>query len=667
MNLFLRALPILALGAATTASSVAAQEDTRPFADMSIEELMNVPVTSVSKRATRLSESPAAIAVVTAEEIRRLGITTLPEALRLVPGMDVARVTGNEWAVSARGFNSQFATKLLVLIDGRTVYTPASAGVFWNAQDVLLEDLDRIEVIRGPGAALWGANAVSGVINIITKSAREAQGGLVSTSLGTEDRPSAAVRYGGQLAPDLYYRVYAKYFDRDGLVDSAGRATPDGWHMLRSGFRADWAPSTANDFLLEGDYYRGRAGKRVNEITLAPPAVRPLDHLEPNSGGHVLGRWTRTFSEASQLTLQTYYDHVEQGDGFGVEYRNTGDFDLQHRLAVGERNDVVWGAGYRYASVNNTPSFNLTWTPQRHHLQLFNLFVQDEITLAPDRLQLILGSKFEHNNLSGWAIQPNVRLLWTPAAHQAAWAAVARATRTPSLFERSARLNVGAFQPSPASPPFLVSFFGNPQVEEEELLAYELGWRIEPTSQLSFDLAAFHHVYDDLIAFVNNPTVFEPSPAPPHLLVSGTEQNALKARTHGAELSVQWQPVNHWRWVGSYTWLHTRVRPDRTAEGESPQQQLQIRSYLDLPNRWELNGALYYVDRVTSQSGGDHVTIDAYLRLDLGLTWRPTPALELGLWGQNLIEARHSEYASQQSALLTQVPRGISGRATWRF
>ncbi len=377
--------------------------------ELSLDQLINIPVTSVSKKETKLNDSPAAISVITQDDIRRSGMTTLPELLRMVPGFDVARIDGNEWAVSSRGFNSQFARDLLVLIDGRTVYTPSSAGVFWNAQDVVLEDLDRIEVIRGPGATLWGANAVNGVVNIITKSAAETQGGLISTSFGTEDQPTTSARYGGQIATNLYYRVYVKYFSREGLLDDAGNGAPDDWKALRGGFRLDWEPATENTLTLQGDYYGEDALKNVSLTSLNPPYSQSADVMTHNSGGNLLGRWTHTFSESSQLTLQTYYDNVIQGDGLGIEYQNTFDLDLQHRFALGERNDIVWGAGYRYTAVENTPSFNLTWTPDERRLQLFNIFLQDELTLVPDRLKLTVeASKLEAQRmiLTGLEVGP---------------------------------------------------------------------------------------------------------------------------------------------------------------------------------------------------------------------------------------------------------------------
>jgi iron complex outermembrane receptor protein len=639
-----------------------------PSADLenlTLEQLVNVQVTSVSKKETDLFASPAAISVVTQDDIRRMGATSIPEALRMVPGMDVAQITGNEWAVSARGFNSEYASSLLVLIDGRTVYTPGSSGVFWDAQDVVMEDLDRIEVIRGPGATLWGANAVNGVINITTKSAKDTQGGLVSASYGTEDQPITTVRYGGQLATNLYYRVYGKYSDHPGLESSTGSSTADSSTSLLGGFRLDYEPATQNTFTLQGNYYSGTAGREVNDVTLVPAAVRIIDNREDNSGGNILGRWTRAFSDESQLTLQMYFDHTRQGDGVGEAMLDTFDIDLQHQFAIGTRNDIVWGGGYRDTEAKNPPSFFLTFAPESQNLQLGNVFVQDDITLARDRLHLTLGSKLEHNDLTGFELQPSARLLWTPTRRQTVWASVSRATQTPSLAEYG-RFNVAAAQP-PSGPPVLVSVLGNPNVQAETLLAYEVGYRIEPTKRLSFDVTAFYNVYGRVAEPVSIPTTFETSPAPPHVLVASRWENAESGDTYGTELSVQWQPVECWRLTASYSFLHMQLQPDASADLSSPQQQFQIRSCLDLRRNVEFNGALYYTDRIATKSGSGMVPIDSCVKLDLGLTWRPIKSLEIGLWGKNLLQDQHAEFGSQESALITEIPRSVMGKITWHF
>jgi iron complex outermembrane receptor protein len=656
-------LDLLVRGAETSAPL-----PTRNLGDLSIEELMNESVTSVSKKETKLNQSPAAITVITQEEIRRSGLTSLPELLRVVPGLDVARINGNEWAISSRGFNAQFANKLLVMIDGRTVYTPASSGVFWDAQDVVLEDLDRIEVIRGPGSTLWGANAVNGVINITTKSAKDTQGTLISASGGTEDQPSSLIRYGGQLSKDLYYRVYVKYFNRDGMVDPSGAETADDWNTIRGGFRMDWEPTVENKLTLQGDYYRGEAGQNLNQTSLTPPFARSV-YLDTHiDGANVVGRWTRTFSESSELSLQTYYDHVRQDNGLGgTEYRDTYDIELQHRFQLGARNDIVAGAGYRFMDERISPSFFISFFPDKRELQLFNVFVQDDITLVEDRLHFTLGSKFEHNDLTGLELQPSARLSWTPTERQTLWAAASRATRTPSLIQDGGRLNFTTLPPAPGTPPAVASFFGNPNIEVETVTAYELGYRIEPAKRLSFDVAGFYNVYDNVVGLSASPRRIETSPAPPHVIIPSTFQNSLAGESYGTEFSTLWQVTDNWRLIGSYTWLNMRVRPDPSIESDSPQQQFQIRSYVNLPHDIELNGALYYVDEVSPQSGVTRVPIASYFRLDLGIVWRPTKGLEIGVWGQNLLDNQHPEYRALASLVQTEIPRGVLGKITWRF
>lgn len=640
----------------------------RSLMDLSIEELLNESVTSVAKKETKLDQSPAAISIITQEDIRRSGLTSIPELLRMVPGLDVARINGSEWAIGSRGFNNQYANKLLVLVDGRAVYSPTFGGVFWNAQDVVLEDVDRIEVIRGPGATLWGANAVNGVINITTKSAKETQGGMVSTSFGTEDQPSTSVRYGGQLATNLYYRAYVKYFNREGLVDATGRDTPDDWRALRGGMRLDWEPSTENNFTLQGDYYGNAIEGNIHATTLTPPAFfRTENVVAHNRGGNALGRWTHILSDTAQFTVQGYYDHVQQADNEVIVYQDTYDLDAQHRFALGARNDIVWGVGYRLTETRITPSFALRADPEERDLPLYNVFLQDDIMLVQDRLRLTLGSKFEHNDYTGLEIQPSGRLLWTPTEQQTVWAAASRAVRTPAVGDRAVRSNFSAFQPGPDQPPVLLASFGNSNVRSEEVMSYELGYRIEPTKRLSFDLACFYNVYDNLVGYAPGLPRFEIDPAPAHVLIPLPANNRQSAETYGAELSARWQVMDHWRLAGSYSWLHMRVRPDPREEKNSPQHQFQIRSYVDLPCHFELNSALYFVDSIVSDSRQTALPIASYIRLDVGVTWRPTAHLELGIWGQNLLDDRHAEFNNLRNPMRTEVPRGVVGKMTWRF
>jgi iron complex outermembrane receptor protein len=631
---------------------------TNSMADISLEELINIQVTSVSKKETGLFTSPAAIYVITQEDIRRSGLRSLPELLRMVPGMDVARIDANHWAVSARGFNDQYANKLLVLIDGLTVYAPVTAGVFWNVRNVPLDEIDRIEVIRGPGATLWGANAVNGVINIITKSAKDTQGGLVTVTYGTENQPSTTVRYGGQLATNLFYRAYVTYFNRAHFEDSTGKNTADDWNSIRGGFRMDWGPTPENNFTLQGGYYHTDAGETIDETILSPPFVNRANFVDHNQGGNVLGRWTHNFSDTSQLSLQTYYDHSEQGDAPIVIKNNTYDFDLQHRFALGTRQDIVWGAGYRYLTENSSPSFFVTLTPSGNHEQIFSTFIQDDITVIENRLHFTLGSKLEHNDITGFEVEPSVRLAWTPTTKQTLWAAVSRAVRTPSYLEQD------IVQNRSFSPPVLVSVFGNPNLKAEELTAYELGYRIQPAERLSFDAATFYYVYDRMMAPVQGTPYFVPPTGP--LVVPLTFQNNTHADTYGGEISAEWRVTGNWKLAASYTVLHERLNPRPTYNNDT-QHQFQIRSYLDLPHHVGLDGAVYYVDRIHPLLGNPTIGIPAYVRVDLGVTWRPTKSLEIGIYGQNLAQNNHAEFTSYKTTVLTEIPRSVMGRITWRF
>jgi iron complex outermembrane receptor protein len=654
------------------ASSVSVGQDavtpsSQNLADLSLEELMDVEVTSVSKKETKLNDSPAAISVITQDDIRRLGITTLPGALRLVPGLDVARIDGSQWAISSRGFNGQYANKLLVLVDGRSVYTPSFGGVYWNAQDTMLEDLDRIEVIRGPGATLWGDNAVNGVINIISKNSKDTQGILASTSFGTEDQPSVSIRYGGQIAPDLTYRAYIKYFNREGLVDSQGDNTPDEWNSIRAGFRTDWQPSLSDLVTFQGDYYSINTRESVNVPSLTPPFAQAVDVDDLSRGANVLGRWTRNFSDASHLSLQTYFDYFKHEQNLTVETRKTADIQLEYRFPLLGWNDVLWGLEYRFSADEFNRSSIITWTPDGRDLHLFTGFLQDEVNLIPNRLRLTVGSKLEHNDYTGFEIQPSGRLLWTPATNQTIWASVSRAISTPDRVEIGSQVNNIPFQPSPFAPVVQPVLLGNQNLLSEKLIAYELGYRIEPTRNLSFDAATFYNFYDDIHSPVAGAPVFEPNPAPGHVVIPLTWQNAITGQGYGTELSVQWKPIEDWRLIASYSWLQMHLSPENTLQKASPEHQLSLRSYVTLPWKLEFNTAAYFVDHVEVPAGNGTVVIPSYVRVDAGLVWHPNKSLEVGLWGQNLLDNRHPEFFGYYSPIQTEIPRGVLGKITWRY
>jgi len=664
----------LTIGTQGMAAEERAQKELEPsqLAGLEIEELMKIRVTSVSKKEERIAEAAAAVFVLTQEDIRRSGFTSIPEALRMVPGLEVARLDAHDWAISSRGFNDVFANKLLVLMDGRSVYTPLFSGVFWDVQDTLLEDLDRIEVIRGPGATVWGANAVNGVINIITKSAKETQGTLVSGGAGTEERVFADVRYGGKLASNVYYRVYGKYFDRDNSVLQNGSKAYDSWTQARGGYRMDWEANSENLLTAQGDIYGGEERQIFIVPIFTPPfsqAIRDRVHL---SGGNMLGRWTHTFSEESNLQLQLYYDRTYRNSAIFKEGRDTYDLDWQHRFPLGDRNDVVWGGGYRASSDEIGNTFTVSNNPPSRTVQVLSAFVQDEIALIQDKVSLVVGSKFEHNDFTGFEYQPSGRLLWRPVERHTIWTSVSRAVRTPSRAEDDIRLNQQIFPPGVFDPnrPAVQALFGNRHFDSEKLLAYELGYRAEPHKRLFLDVSAFYNVYDDLRSLEPGTPQLENSPPPPHQLIPLIARNLLEGEAYGGSAAVTWHLADWWRLRPSYTILQMDLRRkagsrdpvSEQAEGAIPHHQAALFSSMDLLPNVEFDSNLRFVDKLAS------LQIPAYWELDLRLGWRPRKNLELSLVGQNLLHDHHPEFdRSFVNNPRTEVERSVYGRITWRF
>ena len=641
------------------AAAASAKEPPPDLGLMSIEDLLEVEVTSVSKRAQKVSDAPAAITVLTGEDIRRSGATNIPDALRMVPGLHVAQIDGSKWAITARGFNSQFANKLLVMIDGRTVYTPLFSGVFWDVQDVMLEDVDRIEVVRGPGGTLWGANAVNGVINIITKPAAATQGGLVAAGAGSVERYFTQARFGGQLAEGAHYRVYAKYFDRGSLDTSTGDSADDDWDMARGGFRVDWNATGSDSFTFQGDYYDGGVSDTLLDGTQENQDLR---------GGNFLTRWNHEFSGGSDMQLQLYYDRTDRDvDALLTEKRNTLDLELQHHFQPSRRHDVVVGVGYRMNDDDIDPRL-ADFSPTSRTNHLASSFVQDEITLIEDLLSVTLGSKFEHNDYTGFEFQPSGRALYSPSDRHSLWAAISRSVRTPSRADN----DVDFWSPASDQPDTFNNYLGNRDLEAEDLLAYELGYRGQPLDALSLDVAAYYNDYDGLRS---SDIVFStPGPCPPIGVGVCTFNtisfsNRVDASAWGVEAIATWIPIPFWHLTGGYTYMHVDVDPrssstDPTAvdqAGDTPRHQFFVLSRLNLPFDLEFDTSLYWADDLGSQPVGE------YTRLDLRLGWRPLDALELSLVGQNLTEARHPEFEDGLFSLRSQVPRSVYGKVTWRY
>jgi len=638
---------------------------------MSMEDLMNLQVTSVSKRTQKVADAAAAIFVITQEDIRRSGATSIPEALRLVPGLEVARIDQNKWAIGSRGFNGRFDNKLLVLIDGRSVYTPLFSGVYWNVEDVMLEDVDRIEVIRGPGATLWGANAVNGVINVITKKAKSTQSAVVTAGAGTEERAAGGVRYGGKLGDNMYYRAYTKYFDWGPSAYPSGMTAHDGWDSLRGGFRADWTPAGANSLTVQGDIYRTRFDETLTVASLSAPYSNTFPNDGKYSGGNILGRWNHT-SEGSSMSLQMYYDNTTISDHslFG-DHQNILDIDFQHGFHIGDSQQFVWGLGYRSIHDKNNPSFTVSLQPNQVTLNQFSTFVQDEISLVDNRLQITLGSKFERNEFTGFEIEPNARLLWNLTPNQSIWTAVSRAVRTPALTEEGLRLNSTVIPPGPSNPfPTVVAVFGSHQFNSEDLLAYELGYRVQATKNLSLDIATFYNKYSNLRTAEPGAPFLEGSPAPTDVVIPFVAGNKMSGGTYGVELFADWKVVPKWRLVGSYSYLQMDIHKNADSQdptpdnpnGSSPRHQWYLRSSIDLPKHFEQDTTLRFVDHLPS------LNLPNYYSLDAHLGWRPVTRLELSIGGQNLLNNWHFEFMPDfVNTSPTVVKRSIFGSITLKF
>jgi iron complex outermembrane receptor protein len=625
--------------------------------DLSLEQLMEVPVTGVSRKETPIARTPAAITVLTQDDIRRHGVTNLPEALRLVPGLEVARVNAHSWAIAARGFNSLYSDKLLVLLDGRVLYEARFPGVYWDAQDVVLEDVERIEVIRGPGATSWGANAVNGVINIITRAAADTPGALVSAAAGSEERPTASVRYGGRLGDRVAYRLQGKVVRRDGMTSDAGAPVHDAWDAQRVGGRVDWA-SGRDRITSQADRYHVDGGEILSQPLLTPPFAHTGPADFSSEGTSVRTQWRRELSPASELSLQAYYADSVYADGGDRTDDDLTDIELTHRFSPLPRHDVVWGAGYRHRA-SLLESATGGYLEPEHVRHLATAFLQDEIELLPKRVSMTVGTKIEHSSDSGTSLDPSVRVIWTVAPTQALWGAVSRAVRTPDLFEMGATQPVSAFPTAPDGPVMVATLVGRPDIEAESVVAYEAGYRTTPHHAVSVDVAAFYNRYDALVGFVAAAPVPVFGDPTPYLRLPLVATNGGAARTYGVEASSQWKPLALWQVSTAYSYLRPPAQNDY-AEFDSPSHRASVFTTLTLARTVDLSGALYRV-------GALHTSpVPAYTRLDIGGSWQCLPGLEVGLWGRNLASRRHVEFPSLRTSLLEAVDRSIVATLTWR-
>lgn len=647
--------------------------------DLSLEELisLDVPdVTSVSKRKQRLMDSPAAVFVITNEDIQRSGVTSIPEALRMVPGMQVARLNGNTWSISTRGFNYIFANKLLVLIDGRTVYSPLFSGVNWDVQDTMLEDIARIEVIRGPGAALWGANAVNGVINIITKHSADTQGGLLSTGLGSEEKAFAAYRYGGELGDDGYYRAFFKTFNRDGLANSDGSDANDDWHMKRAGFKSNWLTDIGSEVSIQGELYQGSTSPPLRLFNQSQPTMGEPDHYiykdRDQRGGNISSSWNHSSFNNHNYLLRATYDNYRNFDYRITEKRDSLDLEYQHGFQPWEEHNLVWGLGYRvtWYEVLGSDYMYLMGDSNHQTNQLYSAFFQDDISLN-DKWSLSVSSRLEHNDFTGYEIQPNARLTWKPTETQTFWSAISRAVKTPSISETDLQTQGVTFSYQ-NNQNYMIPIAGSQNLESEKLIAFELGYREVFSERFRIDSTIFLNHYKDIISYVGTTTCPDGSiftgdctPGDPFIEIPTVLSNDMKARSYGFELIADWQVKPWWKLQLTYSWFDIDAEPQKesdaflvqneiTIEDLSASQSANLRSSLNLPNQWYVDlwirhmGELKNAQQIAN-SLDKH--LDSYTSLDVRLSKKFGDDIEISLTGKNLFDKQRLEFSEIFSGL----------------
>ncbi len=651
--------------------SFADSQATEGLFSMSLEELMNLKVTSAFKKPQSIKNTPAAVFVITQEDIRRSGATSIPEVLRMVPGVNVAKIDNGNWAVSIRGFNGIFSDKLLVLMDGRTLYDPLFSGVFWDVQDTMLEDIERIEVIRGPGASSWGTNAVNGVINIITKDAWSTKGGLISAGAGSLERGFGSARYGFSIGDVGAVRFYAKAFERGPQDTSKGASAWDDWRMIRSGFHSDWRFTSKDSATLQGDIYSGDGTSHVlgydDNFYLRDIWETGL----PVSGGNVLGRWVHSLHGESELSFQFYYDHTDRKfSEMGAETRDTLDFEFQHRFNLLSFNDFQWGASYRHTwddiPIKHGDHMG-AFVPRTRKDDLFSLFLQDEMGFMDDKLRFLFGIRLDHNNYTGMEVEPTARVIYSLTSHQNVWAALSRAVRIPSRYNRDAIWILGTRRSRDWQRPVIMAYYGNDDYGSEELWSAETGYRWTACKRLSFDLTAFAYFYDDLFS-ASPGQIFEHFGMAVQPILPG---NHGKANNFGVELTGNFKPFEWWRLEVSYSYLNTNYWVDRrnrentgliAIDMEAPEHQVSLRSNMNINRELELDVWLRYVSSL------DRLEVPSYTGLDIRLGWHPVKNLELSVTGKDLLDPYHPEYNDRFLQMIsTEIPRSVYGKVTWKF
>lgn len=656
--------------ALTLADDAAADQASPDIGDISINELMQMEVSSASRKAESLSDTAAAAFIISQDDIRRSGATSIPEALRLAPGIEVAQINANSWAITSRGFNGRYANKLLVLMDGRTVYTPLFSGVFWNLQDTLMEDIERIEVIRGPGAVMWGANAVNGVINIITKKAKDTQGDLFVAGGGNQEQGFAGYRHGGQIGHDGNYRVYAKTFEREAFVTPSGQRQHDDWRSVQGGFRVDDRISSNHRFTVQGDVYRKKVGNTVQPLTISAPFNTAFNVDDQADGANLISRWEGSLSDGSEFVLQGYYDRVNFTAPALSDSQDMFDIDFQHRLHPNPSHDLMWGVNYRFIHSSTVNSSAIAFTPNSLGYHQGGAFVQDDITLIDHTLRLTLGSKIEESHFGHTQVQPNARLLWTPNSTHSVWASVSRASRIPSRGEAQSSIALGTFNTAQLPVPIQIMALPNPNLKAEKVFSAEIGYRTQWSERFSTDVTAFSNHYTDLIllsrgdlSIQTNPTL---SATQPMMWTNLTRE----ITTRGIEVSADWNVLDWMRFTGNYSYLKIEKPYDPNnpdIAGLSPRQRGMLRWQVDMNPQTHLDVTMRHVGRLNAVNQ----SVPAYTTFDARFAYEPIAGMEWSLVAQNIFAPRHLEFRDSAAVSLTdfttEVPRSIYGKFSWSF
>jgi iron complex outermembrane receptor protein len=613
--------------------------------DLNIEQLMHIPVTTAMRSESALVSTPAAVFVITADDLRRSGARSLPEALRLVPGMQVARIEANKWAVSSRGYDGRFARNMQVLVDGRSVYSSTFSSTEWEMLNIPIEEVERIEVIRGPGGSTWGSNAVGGIINIITRPTSALPGTRLTLGTGTEERAYALLQHAGRFGEAATYRAYAQTFERDAAKGQNGIDAADDWREGRVGLRLEWNATPDDRLTFQSDYYRGAIGQALLASDPTGPAVWPGNTVVPEDmqtrGGHFMIDWRRDLGPSSHWSLRSYYQFQDRDEITMHDRRHTYALEFEHRLPLGEgRHDLMWGADYKLVRDQISGSECVWFSERRQHCETLGLFIQDRIALIPDRLSLTLGNRFELTDRNGWEIQPSARLAFTPTDRQTWWAGVSRAVRIPSRMEFTAERWLVRGQLPPL---YTARFVGSSSLEPEELIAYEIGARFLISGELSLDVTLFHHAFSDLI------TVAYREGTKGTLAEELVAINGQESSVYGIETALRCQPTPWWKLDFTYTFLCVNEHPRRGIdyfkddwnEKDAPRHQVGVLSTFHLTRDLEFSLWPRYVDNINDVGG---YQVSSYVTLDANLRWQFAPRYELTVAGQNLLSSSHAEY-----------------------